>query len=107
MGVQSTAAEVAECARLGFTEQAIAHSNTLLELGPRGTLSDEGRLLRWCSYMRTPEQERANDELSREERWRSWNAEDRWPLPYDKSCEYAVALNEQAMQMAKRNLEAR
>ena len=105
--MQSTAAEVAECARFGFTEKAIAHSNTLLELGPRGTLSDEGRLLRWCSYMRTPEQERASDELSREERWRSWNAEDRWPLPFEKSCEYAVALNEEAVHAAKRNSEAR
>jgi len=40
--------EVAECARLGFTAESIAYSDHLNHLGPRGTLSNEGRLLRWC-----------------------------------------------------------
>jgi len=48
IGVEPTSAEVAECARLGFTDKAIAFSDTLNMLGPRGTLSNEGRILRWC-----------------------------------------------------------
>ena len=51
LGVQPTEAEVNECARLGFTGEAIAFSNILNELGPRGTLSDEGRVLRWCTAL--------------------------------------------------------
>ena len=47
-GVEPTSAEVAECTRLGFTDKAIAFSDTLNMLGPRGTLSNEGRVLRWC-----------------------------------------------------------
>ena len=47
-GVEPTEAEVDECARLGFTDEAIAFSDTLNGLGPRGTLSNEGRILRWC-----------------------------------------------------------
>ena len=46
--VAPTAAELAECARLGFTREAIAYSTNCDELGPRGTLSDAGRVLRWC-----------------------------------------------------------
>jgi hypothetical protein len=107
-GVQPTAAEVAECARFGFTEQAIAYSSALLELGPRGTLSNEGRLLRWCALDKRPsKQECAANELSREERRRSWNYEDRWPLPYEESCAYAVELNGEAMRAASEGAEAR
>ncbi len=47
-GVEPTSAEVGECARLGFTDEAITFSDTLNMLGPRGTLSNEGRILRWC-----------------------------------------------------------
>ena len=50
-GVEPTEAEVNECARLGFTDEAIAFSDTLNELGPRGTLSNEGRVLRWCTVL--------------------------------------------------------
>ena len=52
-GVCATASEVAECKRLGFSEDAIAKSNACDELGPRGTLSNEGRVLRWCSVLTT------------------------------------------------------
>lgn len=108
VGVQPTAAEVAECARFGFSEQAIAYSSALVELGPRGTLSNEGRLLRWCALSKRPsEQERPENELSREERRRSWNYEDRWPLPYEESCAYATELNAQAMRAASAAVEAR
>ena len=51
VGVPPTAHEVAECKRLGFTKEAIAYSNNVDELGPRGTLSDEGRILRWCEVL--------------------------------------------------------
>lgn len=47
-GVEPTDAEVDTCAWLGLTAEAIAFSNILNELGPRGTLSNEGRILRWC-----------------------------------------------------------
>ncbi len=50
-GVEPSPAEVAECARLGFTDEAIAFSDTLNMLGPRGTLSHEGRILRWCHVL--------------------------------------------------------
>lgn len=50
-GVEPTEAEVNECARLGFTDEAIAFSDTLNDLGPRGTLSNEGRVLRWCTAL--------------------------------------------------------
>ena len=43
-----TPGEMAECNRLGFTKRATELSNTLDQLGPRGTLSNEGRILRWC-----------------------------------------------------------
>ena len=43
-----TPEEMAECNRLGFTKRATELSNTLDQLGPRGTLSNEGRILRWC-----------------------------------------------------------
>jgi hypothetical protein len=50
-GVEPTEVEVNDCARLGFTDEAIAFSNILNELGPRGTLSNEGRVLRWCTAL--------------------------------------------------------
>lgn len=50
-GVEPTETEVNECARLGLTDEAIAFSDTLNELGPRGTLSNEGRILRWCAVL--------------------------------------------------------
>lgn len=50
-GVQPTAAEVDTCAWMGLTPEAIAYSNALNELGPRGTLSNEGRILRWCEVL--------------------------------------------------------
>ena len=40
-----------ECHVLGFTQEAIAHSKTMDELGPRMTLSPHGRVLRWCEVL--------------------------------------------------------
>ena len=97
-GIEPTDAEVAECARLGFTPHAITYSTNCNELGPRGTLSDEGRVLRWCSHLGNAEDERTDNELNREQRRRSWNYEQRWPLPEEASREYSTALNEQAAQ---------
>lgn len=97
-GIEPTDAEVAECARLGFTAHAITYSTNCNELGPRGTLSDEGRVLRWCSQLGNAEDERTDNELNREQRRRSWNYEQRWPLPEEASREYATTLNEQAAQ---------
>jgi len=77
-GPEPTDAEVAECARIGFTEESIAHSQTLNELGPRGSLSDEGRLLRYYSLVF--EHDEPVPELTREERRASWSYECRWPL---------------------------
>ena len=51
MGVWPTAHEKAECERLGLTKEAVAYSNNIDELGPRGTLSHEGRILRWCEVL--------------------------------------------------------
>ena len=97
-GVQPTDAEVAECARLGFTQKSITYSTNCNELGPRGTLSDEGRVLRWCSHLGNAEDERTDNELNREQRRRSWNYEQRWPLPEEASREYATTLNALAAQ---------
>ena len=89
------AAEVAECARLGFTEQAIAWSRGLAELGPRGSLSDEGRVLRYC--LLTCDADESVRELSREERRRSWGgSEVRWTLPETTSRAYAKTLEQEA-----------
>jgi hypothetical protein len=93
-GLAPTEAEAAECARLGFTEQAIAHSKTLNELGPRGSLSDEGRVLRYCAL--TLEHDEPVPELTREERRASWNYEQRWPLPEAACRAYAEKLNKEA-----------
>jgi hypothetical protein len=40
-----------ECHTLGFTQEAIAHSKLMDELGPRMTLSPHGRVLRWCEIL--------------------------------------------------------
>lgn len=40
-----------ECHALGFTQQAIAHSKLMDELGPHMTLSPHGRVLRWCEIL--------------------------------------------------------
>ena len=98
-GIEPSDAEVAECARLGFTEEAIAFSRTLNDLGPRGSLSDEGRVLRWC--LLTFEPDESVRELTREERARSWGGREvRWTLPEAASRDYAAKLHEQALQAA-------
>ena len=78
-GLLPTSMEASECARMGFTEAAIAHLKRLDDLGPRGSLSDEGRLLRYFSLVF--EHDEPVPELTREERRASWNYECRWPLP--------------------------
>jgi len=93
-----TAAEVAECARLGFTQQAIEHSMRDLSLGPRMSLSAEARLLRWCALRF--EHEGPVDELTREERRASWSYECRWPLPEAASREFAEQRNREAAEHA-------
>ena len=97
-GVEPTAAEVAECARLGFTQEAIEYSVRDLSLGPRMSLSAEARLLRWC--MLTKEHEEPVDELTREERRASWSYECRYPLPEAASRQFAEELNREAAEAA-------
>ena len=97
-GLEPTAVEVAECKRLGFTEQAIAYSKRLNELGPRGSLSDEGRVLRYCAL--TKQHDGPVPELTREERRRAWHYEQRWPLPEAASRAYALELQAQEAQAA-------
>ena len=92
LGVAPNAAEKAECTRMGFTPQAIAYSNSCDYLGPRGTLSNEGRILRWCSFF-PMEDDEDGEELDRETRKKSWNVEQRWPLPRRASRAYATELN--------------
>ena len=94
-GLEPSEAEVAECARLGFAAEAIAFSQRLLELGPRGSLSDEGRVLRYCGLVL--EHDEGVRELTREERARSWGGREvRWTLPEPASRAYANELNERA-----------
>ena len=93
-GLEPNAAEVAECARLGFTEEATMYSEMCNEYGPRGTLSNEGRLLRWCSFFDHDEPVR---ELTREERRAAWNYEQLFSLPERASREFATVLNAQGM----------
>tara|TARA_B100000902_G_scaffold347072_1_gene354163 strand:- start:916 stop:1698 length:783 start_codon:yes stop_codon:yes gene_type:complete len=98
-GIEPTDAEVAECARLGFTQEAIAYSNTLNQLGPRGSLSDEGRVLRWCLLDLKPDE--SVRELTLEERKRSWGGREvRWTLPEAASRDYAANLHKDAMKAA-------
>lgn len=98
-GLEPSEAETAECARLGFADAAIAFSKSLDELGPRGSLSDEGRVLRYCSL--AFEHDESVRELTRAERARSWGGREvRWTLPEAASCKYAKQLNAQAAQAA-------
>jgi hypothetical protein len=101
-GLEPTMAEVAECKRLGFTEQAIAYSNTLIQLGPRGSLSNEGRVLRWCLLDLAPDE--GVRELTHEERLHSWGGREvRWTLPEDASRKFAAKLHEDAMKAMAEN----
>ena len=94
-GAEPSEAEVAECARMGFTPEAVAYSRRLLELGPRLSLSDEGRLLRYCSLVF--EHDEPVPELTRAERRASWSYEYRWPLPNTAdSRKYVDELNREA-----------
>ena len=91
VGLEPSVAEVAECKRLGFTEEAIAYSNCCDELGPRGSLSNEGRVLRWCSFF---DHDDDVQELDHQARKRSWGGiEMRYTLPERASCDYAIELN--------------
>ena len=93
--MRPTQAEIDECARLGFTADAIFYSRRLVHLGPRMSLSDEGRLLRYCLLTRDPDE--SVRELTPEERERSWGGREvRWTLPEIKSREYADELNKEA-----------
>ena len=99
-GIEPTEAEVAECARLGFTPEAIAFSETLNKLGPRGSLSDEGRVLRYCQLTRTPDE--TVRELTREERAASWGGREvRWTLPEAACRKYADKLNKEVADAAE------
>jgi len=99
-GIEPTEAEVAECARLGFTPEAIAFSETLNKLGPRGSLSDEGRVLRYCLLTRYPDE--TVRELTREERAASWGGQEvRWTLPEAACRKYANKLNKEAADAAE------
>jgi len=98
-GIEPNEAEVVECARLGFTPQAIAFSKTLDCLGPRGSLSDEGRLLRYC--LLTCDPDGSVRELTRKERACSWGGREvRWTLPETTSREYSNELNRLAADAA-------
>ena len=93
--MRPTQAEIDECARLGFTADAIFYSRRLVHLGPRMSLSDEGRLLRYCLLTRDPDE--SVRELTPEERERSWGGREvRWTLPETKTREYADELNKEA-----------
>lgn len=98
-GLEPTDAEVAECTRLGFTDKAIAFSQTLNDLGPRGSLSDEGRVLRWCLLGLKPDE--SVRELAPEERKRSWGGREvYWTLPEAASRDYAAKLHKEALEAA-------
>jgi len=98
-GIPPTAHEVAECARLGYTSEAIAYSDILIELGPRGTLSHEGRLLRWCEALTSD---------ARHDVW-AQNPDDYFrtavwlPAAEELHVRHAHALNERAAQAAWRD----
>jgi len=92
VGVPPTAHEVAECKRLGLTKEAIAYSNNVDELGPRGTLSNEGRILRWCEVL-TSDARYDVGEANRDDYFRSsvW-----LPAAEKAHLRYAKSLNERA-----------
>lgn len=98
-GVEPTAHEVAECKRLGFTKEAIAYSDNLNELGPRGTLSNEGRLLRWCEVL-TSDARYDVGEANRDDYFKSkvW-----LPVAEQAHLQYAKSLNERVAQAAWRD----
>lgn len=98
-GVEPTAHEVAECKRLGFTQEAIAYSDNLNELGPRGTLSNEGRLLRWCEVL-TSDARYDVGEANRDDYFKSkvW-----LPVAEQAHLQYAKSLNERVAQAAWRD----
>ncbi len=99
-GIEPTEAEEAECLRLGFTPEAIAFSESLNELGPRGSLSDEGRVLRYCLLTCDPDE--TVRELTGEERAASWGGREvRWTLPEAACRKYANELNKQAADAAE------
>ena len=83
---------MAECARLGFTQEAITYSNNVDELGPRGTLSNEGRILRWCEVLTSDARydvgEANRDNYFRPEVW--------LPAAEQAHLRYAKSLNERA-----------
>ena len=87
-----TAHETAECERLGFTPEAIAYSNNVDELGPRGTLSNEGRILRWCEVL-TSDARYDVGEANRDDYFKSkvW-----MPVAEQAHLRYAKSLNERA-----------
>jgi len=62
MSNKSTASEIDECARLGFTDLAVLYGMTRIDLGPAMSLSTHGRLLRWCLFL----EEQARQEAPRE-----------------------------------------
>lgn len=96
-GVEPTEAEVNECARLGITDEAIAFSDALNELGPRGTLSNEGRVLRWCTVLASD----ARYEVGKRCYEDYFNEEMCLMAAEEKQLEWASRLNEQAIAHAK------
>ena len=92
-GVEPTEAEVNECARLGFTDEAIAFSDTLNELGPRGTLSNEGRVLRWCVALTSD----ARHEVWKKQKEDYFNEAVWLKAAEEKHLEWASGLNAQAV----------
>jgi len=92
VGVPPTAHETAECERLGLTKEAIAYSNNIDELGPRGTLSNEGRILRWCEVL-TSDARYDVGAANRDDYFKSrmW-----LPVAEQSHLRYAKSLNERA-----------
>ena len=93
LGVEPTEDEVNECARLGFTDEAIAFSDTLNELGPRGTLSNEGRILRWCIVLTSD----ARYEVWKNQKEDYFNEAVWLKAAEEKHLEWAATLNAQAI----------
>ncbi len=60
-GVSPSSTEVALCGPKGsvvaLSKEVIAYSDGVTWLGPRGTLSDEGRILRWCKVIESDARE--------------------------------------------------
>jgi hypothetical protein len=96
-GVQPTDAEVDTCAWLGLTTEAIAFSDTLNELGPRGTLSNEGRILRWCAVLTSD----ARYKLEKERSPDYFNPDAYLPAAREDQLAWAKDLNQQAAEAAE------